>query len=84
MGLPAVHLADVGLLPEPRLLPIHQRIYHGTGTNDGTGSALASFMLGLPAVRQRQAGVPQMNLRQWYADGYAQDTFRITPSTTLD
>jgi hypothetical protein len=56
----------------------------GTGTNDGSGSALASFMLGLPAVRQRQAGVPQMNLRQWYADGYAQDTFRITPSTTLD
>ena len=30
----------------------------GTATNDGTGSALASFLLGLPAVRQRQAGVP--------------------------
>jgi hypothetical protein len=54
------------------------------GANDGTGSALASFLLGLPAVRQRQAGVPQMNLRQWYASGYAQDTFRITHSTTLD
>ena len=54
------------------------------GANDGTGSALASFLLGLPAVRQRQAGVPQMNLRQWYANGYAQDTFRLTKRTTLD
>ncbi len=49
-----------------------------------TGSALAGFLLGLPAARQGQAGVPQMNLRQWYADGYAQDTWRITPTTTLD
>jgi hypothetical protein len=55
-----------------------------TLTNDGTGSALASFLLGLPVVRQRQAGVPQMNLRQWYADGFAQDTWRITATTTLD
>src|SRR5450631_2399353 len=54
------------------------------GANDGTGSALASFLLGLPAVRQRQAGVPQMNLRQWYADGFAQDTYHVTPTTTLD
>jgi Carboxypeptidase regulatory-like domain len=54
------------------------------GANNGTGSALASFLLGLPAVRQRQAGVPQMNLRQWYADGYAQDTYRLTRNTTLD
>lgn len=54
------------------------------GANDGTGSALASFLLGLPAVRQRQAGVPQMNLRQWYADGYAQDTFRLNKTTTID
>ncbi len=54
------------------------------GANDGTGSALASFLLGLPAVRQRQAGVPQMNLRQWYADGYVQDTYRLTKTTTID
>lgn len=54
------------------------------GANNGTGSALASFLLGLPAVRQRQAGIPQMNLRQWYANGYAQDTFRITQNTTLN
>ncbi len=53
------------------------------GTNDGTGSALASFLLGLPAVKQRQAGIPQMQLRQWYADGFVQDSFRVTPTTTI-
>jgi hypothetical protein len=52
--------------------------------NDGkTGSALASFLLGLPAARQGQAGVPQMNLHQWYANGYAQDAWRLTTTTTL-
>ena len=52
--------------------------------NDGsTGSALASFELGLPAARQGQAGVPQMDLRQWYADTYAQDAWRLTTTTTL-
>ncbi len=51
--------------------------------NDGTGSALASFLLGLPAARQGQAGVPQMDLRQWYADAYAQDAWRLTSTTTL-
>jgi hypothetical protein len=52
--------------------------------NDGaTGSSLASFMLGLPAARQGQAGVPQMDLRQWYADAYGQDAWRLTTTTTL-
>jgi hypothetical protein len=52
--------------------------------NDGaTGSALASFLIGLPAARQGQAGIPQMNLHQWYADGYAQDNWRLTPTTTF-
>lgn len=55
-----------------------------TLTNDGTGSALASYLLGMPVVRQRQAGVPQMNLRQWYADGFVQDKFRVTADTTID
>jgi hypothetical protein len=55
-----------------------------TATNDGTGSALASFLLGLPAVRQLQYGLPSMNLRQWYGDAFAQDTWRITTRTTLD
>jgi hypothetical protein len=51
--------------------------------NDGTGSSLASFELGLPAARQGQAGIPQMDLRQWYADGYGQDAWRLTSTTTL-
>ncbi|QHS52613.1 TonB-dependent receptor [Edaphobacter sp. 12200R-103] len=54
------------------------------GANNGTGSAVASFLLGLPAVRQRQEGIPQMQLRQWYGQGYAQDTFRLTQNTTVD
>ena len=54
-----------------------------TGTNDGTGSALASFLLGLPVVKQRQAGIPQMQLRQWYADAFIQDSFQLTRNTTL-
>ncbi len=49
-----------------------------TATNDGTGSALASFLLGLPASRQLQAGVPTMDLRQWSADAFVQDTWRMT------
>ena len=52
-----------------------------TATNDGTGSALASFLLGLPAVKQRQAGIPQ--LRQWYADAFVQDTFQLSCNTTI-
>jgi hypothetical protein len=55
-----------------------------TATNDGTGSALASFLLGDPASRQLQAGVPSMNLRNWSVDAFAQDTWRVTSSTTID
>jgi Carboxypeptidase regulatory-like domain len=55
-----------------------------TATNDGTGSALASFLLGLPAVKQRQAGIPQMQLRQWYADAFVQDSFQMTRNTTIE
>src|SRR5215472_4719233 len=54
-----------------------------TGTNDGTGSALASFLLGLPVVKQRQAGIPQMQLRAWSTDGFIEDRFELTRSTTL-
>jgi hypothetical protein len=54
-----------------------------TATNDGTGSGLASFLLGLPAVSQLQAGIPSMNLRQWQANAYAEDTWRVTPKTTI-
>jgi len=58
-----------------------------TATNDGTGSALASFLLGLPAVKQRQAGVPQMQLRQWYAGRVSSgqlSNLTVTPQFKLD
>lgn len=55
-----------------------------TATNDGTGSALASFLLGLPAVAQRQAGVPQMDLVNYSWDGYIHDTFLLTRNTTIN
>ena len=55
-----------------------------TATNDGTGDALASFMLGLPIVKQAQLGVPDMQLTQWYADGFAQDDWRVAQNTTFN
>lgn len=55
-----------------------------TATNDGTGSGLASFLLGLPVVKQRQAGIPTMNLRQWYGNAFVEDNWRATQATTLD
>ncbi|HEX5483077.1 MAG TPA: carboxypeptidase regulatory-like domain-containing protein, partial [Terriglobia bacterium] len=55
-----------------------------TASNDRTGSALASFLLGLPAVKQRQAGIPVMDLEQWFLDGFVQDNWRVTNRTTLD
>jgi len=55
-----------------------------TATNDQTGSALASFLLGLPVVKQRQAGIPDMDLRQWYGDSFIQDDWRVTENTTLN
>jgi len=53
--------------------------------NDGsTGSALASFLLGLPSVRQAQtAGAPKMQLRQWNAAGFGEDAWRLTNTATL-
>jgi hypothetical protein len=53
------------------------------GFNNGTGSGLASLLLSLPAVKQRQAGVPQMNLRNWGADGFAEDSWKATSTTTV-
>lgn len=54
------------------------------GFNDGSGNGFASLLLSLPAVKQRQAGVPQMNLRNWGYDGYAEDSWQVTPTTTLN
>jgi hypothetical protein len=54
------------------------------GFNDGTGSALASLLLSLPTVKQRQAGVPQMDLKNWGADAFVEDTWQVNSSTTLN
>ena len=53
------------------------------GFNDGTGSALASLLLSLPTVKQRQAGIPQMNLKNWGASSFVEDAWQITSTTTL-
>jgi len=54
------------------------------GFNDGSGSGLASLLLSLPAVKQRQAGIPQMDLRAWGTSAFAEDSWRLTPNTTLN
>ncbi len=54
------------------------------GFNDGSGSGFASLLLSLPAVKQRQAGVPQMNLRNWGSDAFAEDSWQITSNTTVN
>ena len=54
------------------------------GFNDGSGSGFASLLLSLPAVKQRQAGVPQMNLRNWGSDAFIEDSWQVTPTTTLN
>ena len=55
-----------------------------TSLADGTGDALASFLLGDPAVAQRQAGTPSMVMRQWTYDAFVQDDWRVTPTLTLN
>jgi hypothetical protein len=54
------------------------------GFNDGSGSGLASMLLSLPAVKQRQAGIPQMDLRAWGMGTFAEDSWQMTPTTTLN
>ncbi len=54
------------------------------GFNDGSGNGFASLVLSLPAVKQRQAGVPQMNLRNWGYDAFAEDSWQITSTTTVN
>jgi hypothetical protein len=53
------------------------------GFNDGSGSGFASLLLSLPAVKQRQAGIPQMQLRNWGWDTFAEDSWQVTSTTTL-
>src|SRR5260370_8375624 len=54
------------------------------GFNDGSGNGFASLLLSLPAVKQRQAGVPQMNLRHWGYDAFAENSWQISSTTTVN
>ena len=55
-----------------------------TSLADGTGNALASFLLGDPALAQRQAGTPSMVMRQMTYDMFLQDDWRVTSSVTMN
>jgi len=55
-----------------------------TANNDGTGDALASLLLALPAVANRSVGPSRIDARQWVYSGYLQDDFRILPKLTLN
>ena len=35
-------------------------------------------------MKQRQEGIPQMQLRQWYADAFVQDSFQLTGQPVFD
>ncbi len=54
------------------------------GFNSGTGSGLASLLLSLPTVKQRQAGIPQMDLRAWGTSVFSEDSWRMTPNLTVN
>ncbi len=55
-----------------------------TANNDGTGDALASLLLGLPAVANRAVGPSRIDGRQQLYSAYIQDDFRILPKLTLN
>ncbi|HSL24157.1 MAG TPA: carboxypeptidase regulatory-like domain-containing protein, partial [Vicinamibacterales bacterium] len=55
-----------------------------TASNDGTGQALASFLLGLPVLAQRQAGLPSMNMRQTGYELFVQDDWRVGTHLTIN
>ena len=54
------------------------------GFNDGSGNGFASLLLSLPAVKQRQAGIPQMNLRNWGMSEFIEDSWKVTQTLTLN
>jgi len=55
-----------------------------TATSDGTGHAMASYLLGLPVFSQRQVGQTLIDTRSTSINGYAQDDFKISRRVTLN
>ena len=55
-----------------------------TARADGTGDALASFLLGMPAVASRAIGPSRIDGRQWSYSFYAQDDYSLTSKLTVN
>lgn len=55
-----------------------------TGSNDGTGHALASFLLGLPQQGNRVVGPNRIAGRQPVFSAYVQDDWRVSSRVTLN
>lgn len=55
-----------------------------TAANDGTGSALASMLLGLTTQATRTVGPSRIDGRQWASGFYAQDDIRLLPNLTIN
>jgi hypothetical protein len=55
-----------------------------TARADGTGDALASFLLGMPAVASRAVGPSRIDGRQYAYNFYVQDDFNLTSKITLN
>ena len=55
-----------------------------TASNDGTGNALASFLLGLPQIGNRAVGPSKINGRQRSFAAYVQDDWRVTDRLSLN
>jgi hypothetical protein len=55
-----------------------------TASNDNTGNALATMLLGLPYQASRSIGYKQLNGRQWYWGSYIQDDFKVRSNLTIN
>ena len=75
--LAVLQLGHARLLPESWVYQFTNGFTTRTASNDGTGQSLANFLLGLPTVAQRQAGLPSMNMRQTNYEAFVQDDWRI-------
>ena len=65
--LPPLHLADVGLLPEPRLLPVHQRLHHPDGDQRWHRfCAWPASCSGCPRLPSGRLVSRRCSLRTWY------------------
>ena len=56
----------------------------GSTVQATTGTGFADFLVGLPQQATVQAGLNKIYLREWVADWYAQDDYRVLPNLTLN